>query len=277
MKRTFILLVACVTAITLTSCGGNDYKEKAWNWMRSRVDHVLCADAERHALYFFEPSTAGYTTLLHVDLDDFKESAIYEFVGDGKYSYGRGLKGYILPEDRGYDSENATFVVAGYDADKPNNVCESALIYDTATKRVKKICENRRVIIVGDLITSCNIEGYYSSAALRNVDVYNAKGEKQVQRTFVGTIARQNVCVELAISDKGSIAGSYYYTKYGPTNRMLLYGDVDKDGEFVITGFNANETPTEEWVGTFKDGNFVAEFENLYNGRSYDFTLTEQK
>lgn len=274
MRKLFSILTIGFLALTLTSCGKQSYEEKAWTWMRDKIDHFICPDEDRHALYFFDNKS-----LIYVDLETYEQALIGEVVSaDGRETFTfdyATLNGYILPEDRGYEG-STSFVIAAEEYDRPRLIQEFALIYDTQSRKVRKICENGKVEICGDLILSATLTTG-RGGQITAVDVYDAKGEKQTPKTFVGSIARQDVVVELVFSKSGSIAGSYYYAKYGPDSRLALAGSVDEQGNFEIIGVNNNDMETEEWEGVYKDGTMTAEFTNLYNHRSYDFQLVEKK
>ena len=275
MKRLFTLLAICVATTMLVGCGGNEYETRARKWICDHVDHYVCLDAERHALYsFFEKTTNG-NYFVKLDLDTMEESEIWVLNGVDNVSYGLtyGVEGYILPEDKGYSNENSTFVVVGRDDKLPSNERYSAHIFDTFTERTTKICQGAKVLVHGNIISCCTATKGYN-AAITNVDVYDAEGKKLEPKRYQGTIAGQGVMVELVEKD-GNLAGSYYYTKYGPNNRIYIFGEMDEENHLDIEGLNANGVNCEDWAGRLENGVITAEFYNNYNGRTYNFTLTQ--
>ena len=275
MKRLFTLSAICVAMLSLVGCGGNDYEARARKWICDHVDHYVCLDAERHALYsFFEKTSNGYH-FVKLDLDTMEESDIWTLNGVDNVSYNLvyGVEGYIISEDKGYNNENSTFVVVGHDDKFQSNERYSAHIYDTFTQRTTKICQGAKVLVHGNIISCCTTTKGYN-AAITSVDVYDAEGKKLEPKCYQGTIAGQGVMVELVEKD-GNLAGSYYYTKYGPNNRIYIFGEMDEDNDFDIEGFNANGVNCEDWEGKLVNGVITAEFLNTYNYRTYNFTLTE--
>lgn len=93
-------------------------------------------------------------------------------------------------------------------------------------------------------------------------------------REFAGTIAGQGVYVELTEVD-GELSGSYYYTKYGPNNRIYLYGEIDYSRNFELTGYNEQGVKCDKWIGTMKNGVIKAAFVNVKTKRTYNFTLVQ--
>ncbi len=271
MKRLFTLSAICVAMLSLVGCNS---KQKAINeWIKGEVDHFVALEAEHPSLYYFVDD-ARTLDLLRVDLDTFEANKLTSFNGnDYIFSY---IKGYILPEDRGYGG-STSFVITGY-CDKESNSYKMdethvALIYDTTTDRVSEICRGYTVDVAGDMIVSMKVPNF--SYSITNVDVYDAQGNKLEAKTYVGTIAKQNVVVEL-VERNGALAGSYYYTKYGPgKSRIKLLGTIDQNRNIEVTGYNFSDSVCETWEGTIKDGQICATFKA--GSRTYEFTLTEQK
>lgn len=275
MKRLFTLSAICVAMLSLVGCGGNNYETRARHWVCDHFDHYACLDKERHALYSFHEDISTGRVFLKVDLETMEETKIWDVKdNDGvTYSLDYGVEGYIIPEDKGYNNENSSFVIVGNDRNFESNGQKFAHIYDTYTQRTKKICQGDFVRVHGNIISCCVTSGIRNSA-ITSVDVYDAEGNKLTPKSYQGSIAKQGVIVELVEKD-GNLAGSYYYTKYGPANRIYIYGAIDNDREFEIEGFNSNGYNCEDWSGKIENGVITGEFHNTYNGRSYDFTLTE--
>ncbi|MBO7261434.1 MAG: hypothetical protein J6U95_00705 [Alistipes sp.] len=275
MKRLFTFVALCAATLSLTGCFGENYEVRARKWICDHVDHYVNLNKEKPVLYFFEEWRGDSDMLLHVDLKSLEAQDIWTIVGENDvwYNLENGVEGYIIPADKGYSGENKSFVIAGSDRNLGYDNDEFALIFNTDTMRAKKICQGAYVNVHGNIISCCTATSGYGGV-ITNVDVFDENGNKLVPQRYHGTIARQDVTVELVEKD-GNLAGSYYYTKYGPANRIYIYGDLDDTTEFFIEGFNANGYNCETWEGTFENGVITAEFTNEYNGKSYDFTLTK--
>ncbi len=276
MKRTISLLVLGLIAVISVGCGGPTLAEKAANWIVANTDNIICADPERHSLYFFDlKSEDSYYSprivITKVDLltEEAKPLAIYP---DGDKSEPE-IKYYLIPEDKGCNNPEATFVLG------TRNL---GLLYNTKTEEFTTICTGDFLYVHGKYLVCCNGGNSYYSTGFADISAYDVTGTKlQDYRRFVGTIAKQEVVVDLNISDKGHIIGSYYYAKYAKNGktpeRLLLDGYLEDDNTVVIYGYNTYGSRTETWTGALVGNTITAEFENHYTSRTYDFTLTEQQ
>lgn len=271
MKRLFTLSAICVAMLSLVGC---DSKQKAINeWIKGEVDHFVALETEHPSLYYIKNDNGCH--LIRVDLDTFESKELLCF-NDNEYMFISSISDYIIPEDRGY-GESTTFVITGHDYKDVKNYSSSegevALTYDTTTDRVSEICRGYTVDVAGDMVVSMKVPNF--SYSITNVDVYDAQGNKLEAKAYVGTIAKQNVVVEL-VERNGALAGSYYYTKYGPgKSRIKLLGTIDQNRNIEVTGHNFSDSVCETWEGTIKDGQICATFKA--GSRTYEFTLTEQK
>lgn len=272
MKRLFTLSAICVAMLSLVGC---DSKQKAINeWIKGEVDHFVALETESPTLYYIKNDNGRH--LIRVDLDTFESKELLCF-NDNEYMFVSSISDYIIPEDKGY-GESTSFIITGYDYKDPKDWDSSegavALTYDTTTDRVSEICRADRVKIVGSMFVKEEVTSYPST--IKKVEVCDLQGVKIEPKTYVGTIAKQSVVVELVERD-GALAGSYYYTKYGPNKaRIELIGSVDENRNLKIKGNSKGyDDVCETWEGTLRDGQISAVFKA--GSRSYEFVLTEQK
>jgi len=278
MKRFATIAAICFTAMAFVGCKNatEDYGLKAKNWICERTDHFLCADEARHTLYYFEDkSSMGYPYFTAVNLVDMSTSTIESITckeSNETFNF-NVLDGLALPADKGHNG-STSFVTVVEDDDLPRNNQQVAIIFDTHGVAHKKMCQGTYVMAHNNALVSCV---HANGGSISAVDVFDLAGNKLPTKAYEGTIAKQSVVVEIVEKD-GVIAGSYYYTKFGPgKHRIWIYGHVDKDRNFEIEGFNNTRYNCEDWEGTFKNGVFEAEIFVNHTYRSYDFTLTEKK
>jgi hypothetical protein len=275
MKRFFSLLGFALVAMTIVSC--SNYKEKAKDWACDQIDHFACPDGKRHAIYDLE--SIGKPMLKKVDLKDEGNVAIITslFCDDNTTYRFSHLEDFGLPADKGYKGSDS-FVVVIEEPNLPKDIHQVAIIYNTYGGPHKKLCQGRFVKAHGfSLVSRCHITG----SSISGVDVYDLKGKKLEPKTYEGSIAGQHIVAELVEKD-GQLAGSYYYTKYGPgKHRLYIYGEIDEDGYFLIEGENNDSYSglfnCEDWVGSIKNGTISAKAYIHHTGRNYDFTLIERK
>lgn len=272
MKRLFTIFTVCCATFSLVSCGTN-YKERAHTWLSDNTEHFVCLDKERHSLYHFNHNQ----TISKVDLNDFSWMPLNSIDCEGDVTYNfDNILGYGLPADKGYEGSNS-FALAVEDYSFPNNERQAGIIYNTYGQPSKLICKGFYVDVHNYNLFS---SAYLTNGSISGVDVFDIEGNKLTPKQYAGTIAKQSVIVELVEKD-GILAGSYYYTKYGPgKHRIYIFGSVNKDREFEIYGYNyyyGSKYNCEGWSGTFKNGTFEAEAYIHHTHRSYDFILTEIK
>ena len=274
MKRISTLFAACLAALSLFSC--SNYKEKAKNWICDQIDHFACPDGERHALYYLE--STGRPVLAKVDLDDNSVSVISSIACNDHTTYNFGyLESFGLPADKGYKGSDE-FVIVIEDPKLPKDYRQVAILYNTYGGPHKKICQGPFVKAHGFSLVS---RGHVTGSTISGVDVYDIDGNKLEPKTYEGTLAGQHIIAELVEKD-GQLAGSYYYTKYGPgKHRLYIYGEMEEDGHFLIEGENLGSYVglfnCEDWIGVLKGGQIEAKVYIHHTGRNYDFVLTERK
>lgn len=279
MKRIFTLLTICLAALSLAGC--NSYSHRARIWVCDQVDHFVCPDGKRHALYYFEDYSyyhASRYSFTKVDLDDKSTSVVRNIIcSDGSSFSFSGLESIGLPEDKGYKGSDE-FIITVRDVNLPADDREAGIIFDTYNKKHKKICQGNYVRAHGYGLVSC--AHVSRGISISGVDIYDIEGNKLEPKEYRGSIARQDVVAEIVEKD-GAIAGSYYYTKYGPgKHRIWIYGHIDENGRFAIDGYNESSYGTyvfscESWSGVIKNGVMDAKIHVNHTNRDYDFTLIE--
>lgn len=275
MKRHLSILTLGLIAAISVSCGGPTLAEKAANWIVANTDNIICADPERHSLYFFDYKVEDsyYSPRIAITkVDLLTEQAQPLAIYPNKEKEEPEIKYYLIPEDRGVNNPEATFVLG------TRNL---GLLYNTKTEKFSTICTGDFLYVHGKYLVCCNGGNSYYSTGFADISAYDVTGARlQDYRRFVGSIAKQEVVVDINIGDKGHIVGSYYYAKYAKggnvPERLLLDGYVADDNSLVIYGYNTYGSRTETWSGVLVGNTISAEFENHYTGRTYDFTLVEQ-
>lgn len=274
MKRTFTMLMIGVVASLTVGCAPT-LEDKAAEWLKANTNTIICADEERHSLYYFELNNEGsyydpqvFVTKVDLLTNEAKPLSILPYVeqNDSK------IRCCVLPEDKGQGNPEATFVLSTF---------HKGLVYNTKSEQFTAFCMGDLVYAHGKYLVCCQDGKSYYSTGFSDISVYDATGTKLTDsRRFLGTIAKQDVVVDLHISDKGHIVGSYYYAKYAKNGktpeRMLLDGYVKSDNSVTIHGYNTNDARTETWTGTLVGGTISAQFDSNFDGRTYLFTLVEQ-
>lgn len=273
MKRLFTTLTICAAAMSLIGCG-NNYEQKARVWICDQVEHFVCLDSERHSLYYFDKHSKAYPVITKVDLDTYNTEDLYSITCEGGKTYDFDTYESVgLPVDKGYNGSES-FALAVEDIGYPTNERQAGIIYNTYGKPSKLICQGFYVDVHNYTLFS---SAYLTGSSISGVDVFDIEGKKLEPKRYRGSIARQDIIVELVEKD-GVLAGSYYYTKYGPgKHRIYIFGRVNEEREFVIKGYNYyynSKYNCEDWSGSFKDGVFDAEAYIHHTHRSHDFTLT---
>ncbi len=273
MKRLSKLFILCLATIALGSC--TDYNQRAREWVCDQTDHFVCAYGDP-ALYYFEDYVLfGGPRFTRVDLKDMTTSTIKSLTCKKSFATYNfiDLEGLGLPADKGYDG-SSSFIVVVSDSDYPSEKRQAAFLFDAYGGEHYKLCDGDYVGAHGFALVS---SVHRTKGTISSVDVYDVEGNKLATKSYEGTIAGQNVVVEIVEKD-GAIAGSYYYAKYGPgKHRIWIYGEVDEDGDFEIEGYNADKYNCEDWSGTIKNGTIDGKVHINFNNRKYDFVLTEVK
>ena len=279
MKRTISLFVLALVVCASVGCGPK-LGDKAAEWLLANGAQVVCADEERHSLYYFDANSNDifenrkYKNRVHITKVDLLtgEAKPLSFYG-GSVANEPVFNYYLLPEDRGINNPEATFVVS---------TSNTGYLYSTKEETFTTLCSGDYLYVYGKYLVCCNISHAAYSSGFINVSAYDAAGRPLTNyRTFVGTIANQSVVVSINVSEDGHIIGSYYYTKYAKNGkaaeRMLIDGRVEAGSRLYINGYNNDGLRIETWTGTLAGNTINARFDNLYTGKSYDFTLVEQK
>lgn len=94
--------------------------------------------------------------------------------------------------------------------------------------------------------------------------------------TYSGTInGKYGVVMELEI-DGSYVSGYYYYTKYGPGNRMSVSGYLDDDsGRLEMDEFNPDGERTGDFSGLITPYSYSGTFHN-YQGKTMTFSLSRK-
>lgn len=273
MKRFSKLFALCLATIALGSC--TDYAQRAREWVCDQNDHFVCAYGDPTLYYFEDYALFGGPLFTKVDLKDMSTSIIKSITckkSSTTYNF-IDLEDLGLPADKGYGKSSA-FVVVVADTSYPSDKRQAAFLFDAYEGEHLKICSGNYVKAHEFALVS---SAHITRGSISSVDVYDVEGNKLVPKCYEGTIAGQSVVAEIVEKD-GAIAGSYYYTKYGPgKHRIWIYGEVDEEGEFEIEGYNADEYNCEDWSGTIQNGTINGKVEINFNNREYDFVLTEIK
>ena len=280
MKRLVSLFTIGFVASILVGCSGPTVTDKAAEWLLANANYVICADEEHPLLYYFEIDEfeadldVDYISPIVITKVDLTtgESKPLDIYVPGWDSSESLVDYFLLPEDKGWNNPEPKFVFC---------IDDTAFLYNAKTEQFSTICEGDLLYVCGKHIVCCNDGDSYYSTGFSDISAYDANGVRLAEyRTFVGTIAKQEVVVDLYISDEGYVFGSYYYAKYaknGKAERMLLDGYIEAGSRIVLSGFNNDGDNTETWTGTLVGGQINAQFVNLYNLRAYDFSLVEKK
>ena len=271
MKRLFTLSVICLAAVSLIGC--SDYKQQARVWVCEKTDHFVSTYGEPTLYYFEDYALFGGPLFTKVNLKDKTTSLIKSITCKKSCCTYRfiDLEDFGLPTDKGYGKSSA-FVVVVEDSEYPIGKRQAAFLFDAYKGEHLKLCDGDYVKVHDYALVS---SAHRTHGSFSSVDVYDVEGNKLETKTYTGTIAGQNVMAEIVQKD-GAIAGSYYYTKYGPgKHRIWIYGEIDEEGEFDIEGYNADKYNCEDWRGTIKNGSIHGKVYINFNNRNYDFTLTE--
>ena len=274
MKRLSILFVICFAAMALFGCG-TDYTQRARLWICDNTDHFVSITKEP-ALYYFEDYTLfGDPYLTKVNLEDMTTSRVKSITckeGNSTYNFNH-LIDYAIPADKGYN-DSESFIVVAEDRDLPNDKQQVGIIFNPKSGVHHKICQGTYVKTHGYALVSNTM---VTAGSISSVDIYDVAGNKLTTKAYEGTIAGQKVVAEIVEKD-GAIAGSYYYSKYGPgKHRIWIYGSIDEERNSEIEGRNADYYNCEDWDVVIKDGLIEGRVYINFNRRSYNFVLTEIK
>ncbi len=82
---------------------------------------------------------------------------------------------------------------------------------------------------------------YYSGTTNRQMD----------SEWYTGTLGNTGITLELALDSKTPKGvGTYYYNRYGPDNRMIVYADVHEDGTLELNSYDTKyyDKPSEKMI-----------------------------
>lgn len=278
MKKQIQLIgYVSVLAIMFSACG-QSYEDKAKDWLRSNVEHIVNINDNHQVLYHVEKRE-----LIRADLATGERVPYMTFKGEEEYIFK-----YVtcaFPKDRGYvvgkgKAASTKFVVIG----TTNRYQKVALLFDSETENVKMICTGDNVSHYGDFIINPVEKRVYvgfsgmSYGKTADYDFYNVEdGEKVECRSFQGNCGSNAIQLDMCIGKNGSVVGKYYYTKYGLKKPLGLTGEIDQDGNICLTTTWVGHGNTEVWKGTLKDDTLSGKYSlEKSSGRDveYDFALT---
>ena len=90
--------------------------------------------------------------------------------------------------------------------------------------------------------------------------------------TLRGSIGGAGMVLEIDASSDGSVNGTAYYTKYGPSNSLYSYGNISHSGRIYLNEENEYGTWAGEYEGKFDGRTFNGRYTNG-KGHTYKFTL----
>lgn len=278
MKKQIQLIVyMSVLAVMLSACG-QSYEDKAKDWLRTNIEHIVNINDDHQVLYHVEDSK-----LIRADLATGERVPYMTFKGYDEYLF--EYVTCVFPKDRGYvvdkdEAASTKFVVIG----TTSRSQKVALLFDTETENVKTICTGDNVSHHGDFVINAIEKRVYvgfsglSYGEITGYDFYNVKdGEKVECRTFKGNSGPHAIQMDLCIGKSGSVVGKYYYTKYGLKKPLGLTGEIDQDGNISLTTTWVGHGNVEVWKGTLRDNTISGKYSlEKSSGRDveYDFTLT---
>jgi hypothetical protein len=276
MKRYISIFTLCIISTIFLGC--NAKEKKALEWVMAKSDYVICADENRHSLYYFSNYNRrisnNYTTIKKITKIDLETGEATPLILNGDNGREISINEYLIPEDKGHNNPNAKFIVKGFAS--PHSV---VVLYDTNTETTTTLNKDSFSKIKGDLCLCGTTKGEINSS-FYCVDVYDASINKVTNyRNFTGKIANNDVVVNLFISPKGYVAGSYYYTKYAKHskygNLMALIGEINNDN-LTISGYNGYGEYVEYWSGKIANDSITGTFTHK-NRRNSTIELVEKK
>ncbi len=185
------------------------------------------------------PSTAPVSTAATFYCDNTKEEVSFDY-GYEPYTYGDYV---LLSGDIGALGRYSGYNVVSYEKTSGtyNYVCYGAevIVYPPLV-----ISLGRRIVKEGD----CEADNEYDYV----YEYYSGTTNKQmVSRTYFGTLGKHKITMELAFDTVvPRTVGTYYYNRYGPGNRMIVYGDLPDDGSLVLKAYDTkfSDKPIETMV-----------------------------
>lgn len=277
-KKILLFLSISAAAVMLASCG-ESYEDKAKEWLRSNVEHIVNINDNHQVLYCVKNET-----LIKVNLATGESVPYMSFMGDKQYTFNH-VK-CVFPKDKGYEEDrdkpaSTKFAVIGW----RDYVNRTALLFDAETEKVKTICTGTDVEGHGEFLICTTqetdyLDGVWVEGKIVSYDLYYAANGKRVEfTTFTGNAGRNNIQMDLCIGEDGSVVGKYYYTKYGLKKPLGLKGEIDQDGNMTLHTAWVGLGNTEVWNGVLRGDTFEGQYslDVAYGNDVYrDFTLIQQ-
>lgn len=130
--------------------------------------------------------------------------------------------------------------------------------YQKSTGTYNYVCFGAEVIVYSPLVISigrrivkegdCEADNEYDYV----YEYYSGTTNRQMaSQVYSGAIGKYKITMELAFdSVTPKAVGTYYYSRNGGRNRMIVFGDVSGDGNLVLKAYDANfyDKPSETMV-----------------------------
>ena len=185
------------------------------------------------------PSASPVSSAATFYCSNTKEEVAFDY-GYEPYTYGDYV---LLSGDSGALGGYSGYNVVSYEKSSGtyNYVCFGAevIVYPPLV-----ISLGRRIVKEGD----CEADNEYSYV----YEYYSGTTNKQMtSQVYSGTIGKYKITMELAFDTIAPKAvGTYYYSRNGGRNRMIVFGDVSGDGNLVLKAYDTKfyDKPSETMV-----------------------------
>ena len=221
------------TAITPKSCTSDpDYPKEKTEVVATQAKPSVSKKAPA-------PSTTRVSTAATFYCANTKEEVAFDY-GYEPYTYGDYV---LLSGDSGALGGYSGYNVVSYQKSTGtyNYVCFGAevIVYSPLV-----ISLGRRIVKEGD----CEAENEYAYV----YEYYSGTTNRQMaSQVYSGAIGKYKITMELAFdSVTPKAVGTYYYSRNGGRNRMVVFGDVSGDGNLVLKAYDTNfyDKPSETMV-----------------------------
>ena len=221
------------TAITPKSCTSDpDYPKEKTEVVATQAKPSVSKKAPA-------PSTTRVSTAATFYCANTKEEVAFDY-GYEPYTYGDYV---LLSGDSGALGGYSGYNVVSYQKSSGtyNYVCFGAevIVYSPLV-----ISLGRRIVKEGD----CEADNEYAYV----YEYYSGTTNRQMaSQVYSGAIGKYKITMELAFdSVTPKAVGTYYYSRNGGRNRMIVFGDVSGDGNLVLKAYDANfyDKPSETMV-----------------------------